>query len=177
MTDPTVGTAPDLIDRLIADWAREAPHLDTEAMGVVGRILWLGRLLEARMVDVLAPFDLHYTDLDLLATLRRSGEPFELTPTELRSAVLISSGAMSAALDRLERKGLISRGRAQEDGRIRTARLTPAGQALVEKAIAERFRDAASCIQALDDAQMTELAVGLKVLGQHLQTATAGPTQ
>ena len=164
-----------MIDRLIADWAREAPHLDTEAMGVVGRILWLGRLLEARMVDVLAPFDLHYTDLDLLATLRRSGAPFELTPTELRGAVLISSGAMTAALDRLERKGLIIRGRAQGDGRIKTAKLTPAGQALVEKAIAERFRDAASCIQGLNDAQVAALAVGLKALGQRIRVGTTDP--
>jgi MarR family len=99
----------DRIDHLLAEWHAERPELDAAAMAVVGRLLSIGRQLEARANAVLKPLGLHYTDLDVLATLRRGGRPYRRTPTELRNFVLITSGAMTACLDRLERNALIAR--------------------------------------------------------------------
>jgi len=68
----------DIIDHLIIEWNKEQPELDTSAMKVVGRILRLGKLLEKRAGNVLKESGIYYTDLDVLATLRRSGNPYEL---------------------------------------------------------------------------------------------------
>lgn len=139
----------DLVDQLINDWAHEMPALDTEAMGVVGRVLRLGRIFEARANAALKPFGLNYTDLDVLATLRRSGAPYRLTPKELMRSVLITSGAMTAALDRLTAAGLMERVANAADRRSTSAQLTEAGVALIEKAIIVRFKEAADAVGEL----------------------------
>ena len=78
-------------------------------MAVAGRVLHLGRLLEAQADECLKALELSYTELDLLATLRRSGAPYRLSPTDLRRSVLLTSGAMTACLNRLQRRGLLRR--------------------------------------------------------------------
>jgi DNA-binding MarR family transcriptional regulator len=129
----------DVVDNLVADWRRENPSLRAEAMQVVGRIIRLGRLYQDQVSTLLKPHELSYSDFDVLATLRRSGHPFELTPTELQQSVLLTSGAMTACLRRLEDAQLITRRGDAEDGRRSSAKLSRRGQALVEKLIHHRF--------------------------------------
>ena len=154
----------DLVDQLIADWAREIPGLDTEAMQVVGRVLRLGRRFETRINEILKPYGLKYTDFDVLATLRRSGEPYRLAPKELLKSVVITSGGMTAALDRLTDAGLIERVPNSEDRRSMSARLTDKGKTLVEDLIVMRFRDASESIDMLTTAEQTTLADLLRKL-------------
>lgn len=158
----------DRIDRLLAEWEAERPELDAGAMAVVGRLLSIGRRLEARANGVLRPFDLHYTDLDVLATLRRGGKPYRRTPTELRDSVLITSGAMTACLDRLERNGLIVRVADPHDRRSKAAELTGAGRKLIDKAIAVRFKEAQDALSGLSDGERARLAALLRKLGRGL---------
>jgi len=155
----------DKIDRLLADWKSERPDLDSSAMQVVGRLLSLGRLLESRAAAALKPLGLHYTDLDVLATLRRQGRPYRLTPTGLRDSVLITSGAMTACLDRLERNGLITRVAHPSDRRSTSAELTAAGKKLIDKAIVVRFAEASEAVAALTASERAQLARLLKKLG------------
>ena len=140
---------PDLVAELLNDWSRERPDLDAGAMGIVGRVIRLGGELRSSASHALRPFDLHYTDFDVLATLRRSGHPYRLTPTELRRAVLLTSGAMTASLGRLERKGLLTRSDDPSDGRVRAVVLTEEGLQLVDQAVVARFEDAARAIEGL----------------------------
>lgn len=161
-----------MVDRLIEDWRREIPSLDTGGIAVVGRILRLGRLLEGRINDKLKPFGLIYTDFDLLATLRRSGGAYCLTPTELRRSVLLTSGAMTAALDRLEKMGLITRVRDKADRRSMSAKLTPAGTALLEKVLLLRFDDANEVASALTKSQSEITASALRQMLQSLDEET-----
>jgi DNA-binding MarR family transcriptional regulator len=158
----------DRIDRLLAEWQAERPELDAAAMAVVGRLLSIGRQLEARANAALRPLGLHYTDLDVLATLRRGGRPYRRTPTGLRDSVLITSGAMTACLDRLERNGLIARVADPHDRRSSAAELTTAGRKLIDKAIAVRFKEASDSLSGLSDAERSRLAALLKKLGQGL---------
>ncbi|MGF1462588.1 MAG: MarR family winged helix-turn-helix transcriptional regulator [Maricaulaceae bacterium] len=160
----------DLVEQLIMDWAREAPDLDAKPMAIVGRILHLGRVLENRANAVLKPYNLHYTDLDVLATLRRSGAPFRQTPTALRRSVLITSGAMTAALDRLERTHLIARELDDEDRRIRSAVLTDRGRTLIEEAIGARFGEAQAAISGLDIDERDTLTALLRKLASTMPT-------
>ncbi|MGX9721402.1 MarR family winged helix-turn-helix transcriptional regulator [Stenotrophomonas acidaminiphila] len=157
---------PDLVDQLLADWRHERPDLDAGAMAVVGRVLHLGRLLEARADQCLKPLGLGYTELDLLATLRRSGAPYRLSPTDLRRSVLLTSGAMTACLNRLQARGLIRREPDPHDGRSLLAVLSAKGAKLAERAIALRFAQAREALAGLDAAEQAQLAALLRKLGQ-----------
>lgn len=159
----------DRTDRLLSEWQAERPELDASSMAVVGRLLSIGRQLEARANAALKPLGLHYTDLDVLATLRRGGRPYRRTPTELRDSVLITSGAMTACLDRLERNGLIRRVADPHDRRSSAAELTTEGRKLIDKAIAVRFGEAAQALEGLSESERLRLAVLLKKLGLGLE--------
>jgi DNA-binding MarR family transcriptional regulator len=159
----------DRIDLLLAEWQTERPELDAAAMEVVGRVLSIGRQLEGRANAALKPLGLHYTDLDVLATLRRGGRPYRRTPTELRNAVLITSGAMTACLDRLEGNGLIARVADPNDRRSSAAELTTEGRKLIDKAIAVRFAEATDALASLSESERKRLAILLKKLGRGLE--------
>lgn len=154
----------DLLDRLVTDWERERPELDTSGMAVIGRIINLGGKLRSRAGHVLKPFDLHYTDLDVLATLRRVGKPYRLTPTQLGHSVLLTSGAMTAALRRLESKELITRAPDPSDGRVSCVVLSAAGARLINRAIVARFADANEAVEELTPTERQKLADLLRKL-------------
>lgn len=158
----------DRVDNLLRDWRRERPELDVSPMAVVGRILHAGRLLEARASRSLKGMGIHYTDLDVLATLRRAGSPYRLTPTALRQSVLITSGAMTACLNRLEKAGLVKRSLEDSDRRSLTAALTARGRALVDKAIVVRFAEAKQAVSSLSQADQAKLADLLRRLSAGL---------
>jgi len=161
---PTSRADHDVVDQLLHDWRRERPELDASAMAVVGRILHLGRLLEAGAGERLRAAGINYTDLDVLATLRRSGVPYRLTPTALRKSVLLTSGAMTACLNRLEARGLIARNAEGDDRRSLAAALTPQGRKLIDKAIVARFEQASEALSGLSERERTQLAKLLRKL-------------
>jgi len=152
----------DLIDILISEWKDERPELDTSAMQIIGRILHLGKTLEKRASKTLEVYGIHYTDFDVLATIRRSGEPFELTPSRLMQSVLITSGAMTALLNRLQKLELIYRAPDLKDGRIKLVGLTPKGVNLIDKALDTRFNEACTAISCFNETEKKELEKHLK---------------
>ena len=149
--------SPDLIDSLVAEWRLERPGSAPEAMPVVGRIIRLGRLYEEQVARMLRPHGLSYSDFDVLATLRRSGAPYELSPTQLQKSVLLTSGAMTACLRRLESAGLVSRKAGQPDRRRLSAKLTAKGRDMVDALIDDRFQLAQASIADITPAQLAEL--------------------
>jgi len=154
----------DLVDELLQEWRREQPGVNVDAMAVVGRIIHLGALLELQANKALKSFRLRYTDFDVLASLRRSGPPYKLTPTVLRRSILISSGAMTACLDRLERSGYLRREPDPADRRGTLVRLTARGKALIDKAADSRFRVAEEAVGGLTKAEFSRLAELLRKL-------------
>jgi len=154
----------DLIDSLISDWKEERPELDTSAMEVVGRILNLSKILEKKASNSLAIYNIHYTDFDVLATIRRSGKPYELTPSQLIKSVLITSGAMTALLNRLTNLKLIYRSPDPKDGRIKLVGLTQKGFKLIDNAIETRFIEASDSVKMLNKTENKELSILLKKL-------------
>jgi len=159
----------DLIDNLIFDWKQERPELDTSAMQIVGRLLNLGKTLEKRASLVLQDGPIHYTDLDVLATLRRSGKPYELSPTQLMDSVLITSGSMTALLDRLAKLYLIYRTTDQADKRIKRAGLTRKGIEVIDKAIEIRFNEAQESIAVFNEKEKKVLSNLLRKMTLHLK--------
>ena len=168
----SVGEGPaqagDVVDQLLEDWRWERPDLDAAPMAVVGRILHLANRLEARANEALKAASLSYTDLDVLATLRRSGSPYRLTPTVLCRSVLLTSGAMTACLDRLEARGLLTREPEAGDRRSLAAMLTDRGRDLADTAIGLRFAEAGAAVAALSPEEREQLAGLLRKLGLSL---------
>jgi DNA-binding MarR family transcriptional regulator len=128
-------TRPDGIDKIIEQWAVERPDLDTRAMAVFGRIFRLSRLAGDEMEMAYAAFGIGRPEFDVLATLRRAGHPYELSPGALAASMMLSTGGTTARLDRLQRAGLIERAPSPADRRGVLVRLTPAGFDVIEQAV------------------------------------------
>lgn len=159
--------APDAVDRIMAQWARERPDLDPQGLGLVARLLVLGKRLERRVELALSRVDLSLWEFDVLATLRRQGPPFCLTPTELSRETLLTPGAMTNRIDRLETAGLVRREAEPRDRRGVRVLLTEAGRELVDRAIELRFEEARSAATLLPASERSRLETLLKrMLGE-----------
>lgn len=146
-------------------WEKERPDIDSKVMALVGRLLEATSLIERDWLYPLATqFELHQGEFDVIATLRRSGEPYALTPTALYESLMLSSGAMTSRLDRLENKGLIERGRASEDRRSILVKLTPAGLALIDKILPLHVANEQQALAALSQAEQRQLNTLLEKL-------------
>ncbi len=93
----------DAVDLITAQWNRERPDLDTEPMAVFGRIYRLARAMGDRIEQVYGQFGIGRGEFDVLATLRRSGEPFSLSPTALADSLMLTTGGMTGRLDKLQK--------------------------------------------------------------------------
>lgn len=129
------------VDELVEQWGRERPDLDRSSMAVVGRIERLAELLDEAFGPTLAGFGITRADFDVLATLRRSGKPYRLTPTALSRALMISSGGTTKRIDRLEARGLLQRSDDPNDRRGVVVELTPRGVKLVDDAVEAHVAD------------------------------------
>src|SRR3954470_5829871 len=107
----------DGVDRILEEWERERPDLDVSPIGVIGRVSRLARELETRLEPVYKDHGLEPGWHDVLATLRRSGPPFSLRPSDLTGTLMLTSSGTTKRLDKLEEAGLIARGPDPNDRR------------------------------------------------------------
>lgn len=154
----------DHVDLVLEQWARQRPDLDTAPMAVLGRLSRLVRLVEARQQATFARHGLDAPSFDVLATLRRSDPPHELTPGRLAAASMVTSGAVSQRLDRLEARGLVTRRRGDVDTRTVLVSLTAAGRAAVEAALPDHLETGRRALAPLADADVDRLARLLREL-------------
>lgn len=150
----------DHVDLILEQWRRERPDLDTSYLRVAARLVRLGRYLDRASADDLGPLDLHEGEQNVLAALRRAGPPYELTPTELYRSLLVSSGAMTNRLDRLESAGLIVRTPDPDDRRRIRVGLTDHGLQVIDTAIdvhIDRLDDMFSGLGASDTDRLEQL--------------------
>jgi DNA-binding MarR family transcriptional regulator len=125
----------DEVDRIVAQWARERPDLQTEAMAVFGRIYRLAKIVGDGQEKVYAALGINRGEFDVLATLRRAGEPFQLSPKSLSASLMLTTGGMTGRLDRLEHAGLVTRSPDPADRRGLVITLSARGRELVDEAV------------------------------------------
>jgi len=147
----------DIIDELKDDWRRQRPDLDSEPMGIVLRINALAKLLGEQASGRLEEFDLHWWQYDVLSALRRKGEPYTMAATELADAGMLTSGAMTNRIDRLEDDGLVRRLPDPADGRRVLVQLTDKGLRLIDFATTARFEVATAALDSLSITQRRQL--------------------
>ena len=153
--------------KAIEQWARERPDLDVTPMLVLGRLNEASSLIaRERLAPLFARFGLQAGEFDVLATLRRSGQPYALTPTALYEATMVTSGAMTNRLDRLEKAGLILRGPHPNDRRGIVVQLTEQGLALIDEALTAHVANEHEILAGLTQAERETLALLLgKLIG------------
>ncbi|MCX5410447.1 MarR family winged helix-turn-helix transcriptional regulator [Streptomyces sp. NBC_00059] len=147
----------DHVARIQAEWARERPDLDVRPQAVIGRLHRLGALLTEQLCAVYRRHGLGEGEFDVLAALRRAGEPYERAPGELAAHTMVTTGAMTKRIDRLERDGLVTRRRSAADGRGRVVALTPAGRQLIDQAFTAHMRNERALLDALSPEEAGQL--------------------
>jgi DNA-binding MarR family transcriptional regulator len=147
----------DHVGRIQAEWHRERPDLDVSPQGVIGRLHRVGVLLSDQLNAVYQRFGLSEGEFDVLAALRRAGDPFERAPGELATFTMVTTGAMTKRLDRLEAAGLLTRRPSAADGRGRVVALTPAGRALIDEAFAAHMRNEHRVLADLSPTEAAQL--------------------
>ncbi|MGC5803228.1 MarR family transcriptional regulator [Ralstonia pseudosolanacearum] len=143
----------------VEQWNRERPDLDVSSM------LLLGRLGEAALViarerlnPLFAEYGLQPGEFDVLATLRRCGAPYALTPTALYDAAMMSSGGMTNRIDRLQQASWVERRPNPEDGRGTLVALTNAGFALIDEAVSAHVENQRAVLSVLTEVEQRQLA-------------------
>ena len=140
---------PDHVDGILAQWRLERPDLDVSPMGLLGRLQRAAHLADAALAATLVQHDLQSGWFDLLAALRRAGAPYELNPTHLMRATMLSSGDMTKRLDRLTDAGLVERRPDPADRRGTLIRLTRRGKATIDKAVEAHVAGEARLLRSL----------------------------
>ncbi|WP_308014842.1 MarR family winged helix-turn-helix transcriptional regulator [Nocardia coffeae] len=148
---------PDRVDAIVDQWHRERPDLDAEVMGVVGRLSRVVQLGSGRVEATHRRHGLQRGEFDVLAALRRSGEPFEVTPSALADTLMLSRAGMTSRVDRLERAGFVQRVADPADRRSLRVALTPTGLALIDTVVADHIATEQQLITPLTTRERAEL--------------------
>lgn len=151
---------PDAIDQLVEQWNRERPDLDVSPTHVLQRITRLYLLQSASFAEVFGRFGITFGEYEVLAALTRSGPPHRLKPGELVGALVLSSGAVTNRIDRVEAAGLVERLPDPDDRRGTLVALTARGRAVVDEALRAHLANEERLLSGLsggDREQLTQL--------------------
>lgn len=153
----------DAVDRIVEQWTRVRPDVDVSPLTVIGRVSRLSRLVDRRLAANFARHGIEAWMYDVLATLRRSGEPHELTAGDLVAQTMITTGAMTNRIDRLVERGFVERAGAADRRKV-IVRLTPAGREVVDDVVHSHLATEREILSPLSERQQAELARLLRAL-------------
>jgi DNA-binding MarR family transcriptional regulator len=152
----------DAVDKILEQWHRERPDLDVSPMGVIGRMGRLAKHLERAIQVTFSEFGLTIGEFDVLAALRRSGQPYQLSPTELFNTLMVSSGTMTHRIDRLEQSELVKRIPDPCDRRGTLIELTDKGFNTIDKAVEAHVANEHRILGVLEESEREGLALLLR---------------
>ncbi len=158
----------DGVDLIIEQWRRERPELDHSPIGIVGRLSRVAREIEARLEPVYREHGLEPGWPDVLATLRRTGPPYQLRPSDFTGSLMLTSSGTTKRLDRLERAGLVERAPDPDDRRGVIITLTEAGHELIDRVTEAHMANEHRLLEGLSAREREQLAGLLRKLGLSL---------
>ena len=167
---PEPGGSGDDVDQVIAAWHRERPDLDLAPLAVLSRVSRLARRLDHARERAFAAHGLAVWEFDVLVALRRTGAPYRLTPGQLLSETLVTSGTMTNRIDRLEARGLVLREPVADDRRGTWVALTDKGRNLVDAAFSDLLSEERALLAVLSAPDQTDLAASLRRLLLHFES-------
>ncbi|MBO9453549.1 MarR family transcriptional regulator [Tropicibacter sp. R16_0] len=145
------------IEEIRAQWAKQRPDIDTEPMGVIGRVVRLSALFSEEMSKTFARHGLTAASFDVLATLLRSGPPHALSPNQLLATMMVTSGTMTNRIDQLEKDGLVERVQNPQDKRSVHVKLTASGIRKIDAAVSDHVVVQKRLVEALSELDRSEL--------------------
>ncbi|MCM1011849.1 MarR family transcriptional regulator [Brevibacterium sp. XM4083] len=154
----------DEVDRIVAAWRHERPDLDVSPMEILSRVSRLSRQLDRARKSSFSDYGIESWAFDVLSALRRSGEPYQLSPSTLLQETLVTSGTMTNRIDRLVTAGWVERLPDPDDRRGVLVRLTEAGRATVDSALADLLVKERDILAGLTPAGRRKLASLLREL-------------
>jgi len=167
----------DSVERMLHEWRRELPELNASPLGIQGRVVRLSGHLLRRVDEWLGPLGLSWEAFSLIVTLRRSGKPYEMRPTDILRESLLTSGAITNRIDRVAEVGLVKRYPDPDDRRGYLVKLTNAGKRLADKAIARHFAGVEGALDVLSPAEQDRLAELLSKLLASFENETQGKAE
>jgi DNA-binding MarR family transcriptional regulator len=162
--------AQDDVDRLVAAWRRERPDLDVSPMEVLSRVSRLSHHLDRGRRAAFAEHGLEPWEFDVLAALRRYGQPYELSPKALLEQTLVTSGTITARVDKLSARGLVERRPDDSDRRGVRVKLSTEGKHVVDAALAGLLDHEQRLLASLDNSDRARLADLLRTLSGPFDT-------
>ncbi len=156
--------AMDHVAGIEAQWHRERPDIALKGLAVIARARRITLLTRAPIESLFASYDLTAGDFDVLATLRRTGKPHTLRPTELFTLLMINSSSLTDRLNRLESIGLIERPVNEEDARSRFVKLSGRGLTLIDEVFEKDMELENAIVDCLSDKERIQLASLLQKL-------------
>ncbi len=167
---------PDPVDAIVAQWRRERPDVDVSGMEIIGRLSRLNQAIRPHLDRVFAANGLEAWEFDVLATLVRNGEPHQLTPGQLLDSMMVTSGAMTNRIDRLEGRGLVRRVKSTDDGRQVLVTLTAAGRQRLDAALVDHAANERAILEGLGPDDRDQLVILLRRLHHVVAAVSAdGP--
>lgn len=154
----------DTVDQILQQWSDAVPELDVSAMAVIGRVSRLSRLIDRHLAENFAEHGIDNWMYDVLATLRRTGSPFELSPGELVEQTMVTTGAMTNRVDRLIERGYVERSHSDIDRRRIIVRLTASGRDLVDTVAPHHYALEAQLVGSLTSRQQQTLVSMLRTV-------------
>jgi len=162
-------TPADDVDRIVEAWTRERPDLDITPLEVLSRVTRIAKRVDKYRREAFKASHLESWEFDVLAALRRAGAPYQLSPKSLMAETLVSSGAMTHRLRKLEERGFITRSSDPDDGRGVVVRLMPSGRDAVDLAFATLIDAEHSLITALAPLEQATVARALRSLSLNVE--------
>ncbi|WP_417549586.1 MarR family winged helix-turn-helix transcriptional regulator [Methylophaga sp.] len=161
----------DSVDTIITQWRNENSEADLLPMAILGRLAKLDKYIDNDILHCHDQHDLRQGEFDVLATLRRSGKPYSLTPSELYQSMMLTSGAMTSRLDRLETKGFIRREHSKSDRRSVQVILSAEGKDKVDAVLPAHINTQHDLLKGVNRQDREKLAELLKRWLMQLETA------
>lgn len=165
----------DAVEYFMSQWAEERPELDVTPMATIGRLSRMAALIQERIDGVFAQHDLQSWEFDVLASLRRSGEPYSLTAGELDRTMMITSGTTTHRITRLEARGFVERVRDENDRRVVHVRLTDDGRRACDAVHGVHLDNERAILALMSDDDRVRLTDGLIALAEALGDAPPAP--
>jgi len=167
--------SPDHIDAIVAQWRRERPDLDVAPLALLGRLFRAAQLADTALAEPMRERGLEAGWFDLLAALRRAGPPYQLNPTQLMRATMLSSGGMTKRIDRLVEAGLVERGPDPGDRRGTLVGLTRRGKGIMDTAVDAHVAGEERLLGALTRSERRTLDALLRKFLAHLEEPAGAP--
>lgn len=158
------GMSTDDVDAIVESWHRERPDLDVQPLAVLSRVTRLARHLDQARAEAFDLHDLDGWEFDVLAALRRSGAPYALSPGQLASETMVTSGTMTNRVDRLTERGFVQRTPDPHDRRGVRVELTDAGKRAVDGALTDLLKREHTLLDSLNASERAALADLLRTL-------------